>query len=37
MLLQLIFKYFIHLEFIFVYGVSWWLGFIFFHVALQIS
>ena len=26
----LIFKSFIHLEFIFVYGVSWWLSFIFF-------
>ena len=27
---QLIFKSFIHLEFIFVYGISWWLSFIFF-------
>ena len=30
MVLQLIFKSFIHLEFIFGYGVSWWLSFIFF-------
>ena len=27
---QLIFKFFIHLEFIFVYGVRWWLSLIFF-------
>ena len=33
----LIFKSFIHLEFIFVYGVSWWVSLIFFHVAVQIS
>ena len=33
MVLRLIFKSFIHLEFIFVYGVSWWLSFIFLHVA----
>ena len=33
----LIFKCFIHLEFIFVYGVSWWLSFIFLHVSVQIS
>ena len=26
----LIFKFFIHLEFIFVYGVSWWSSFLFF-------
>ena len=26
----LIFKYFIHLQFIFVYGISWWSSFIFF-------
>ena len=33
--LQLIFRSFIHLEFIFVYGVSWWLSFIFIlHVAV---
>ena len=33
-----IFKSFIHLEFIFVHGVSWWSSFIFFlHVAVQIS
>ena len=33
----LIFKSFILLEFIFVYGVNWWLSFIFFfHVAVQI-
>ena len=37
MLLRLIFKSFIHLEFIFVYGVSWWLSFIFLHIAVQIS
>ena len=30
MVLRLIFKSFIHLEFIFVYGVSWWSSFIFF-------
>ena len=29
MVSRLIFKTFIHLEFIFVYGVSWWLSFIF--------
>ena len=34
---QLIFKSFIHLEFIFVYGISWWSSCIFFHVAVQIS
>ena len=30
-------KSFIHLEFIFVYGVSWWLGFFFFffHIPAQ--
>ena len=33
----LIFKPFIHLEFIFVYGVSWCLSFIFLHVAVQLS
>ena len=37
MVLWLIFKSFIHLEFIFVYGVSWWSNFIFLHVAVQIS
>ena len=37
MVLQLIFKSFIHLEFIFVYGVSWWLSFSFLHIAVQIS
>ena len=30
MVLQLIFKSFTHLEFILVYGVSWWSSFIFF-------
>ena len=30
MVSQLIFNYFIHLKFIFVYGVSWWSSFIFF-------
>ena len=33
----LIFKSFIHLEFIFVYRVSWWSSLIFLHVAVQIS
>ena len=33
----LIFKFFLHLGFIFVYAVSWWLSFIFLHVAFQIS
>ena len=37
MVLWLIFKSFIYLEFIFVYGVSWWSSFIFLHVAVQIS
>ena len=37
MVLRLIFKSFIHLEFIFVYGVSWWSSFIFLHIAVQIS
>ena len=37
MVLQIIFKYFIYLEFIFVYGVSWWSSFNFLHVALQIT
>ena len=37
MVLRLIFKSFIHLEFIFVYSVSWWSSFIFLHVAVQIS
>ena len=37
MVLRLIFKSFTHLEFIFVYGVSWWSSFIFLHVAVQIS
>ena len=37
MVSRLIFKSFIHLEFIFVYGVSWWSSFIFLHVAVQIS
>ena len=35
--LRLIFKSFIHLEFIFVYGVNWWLSFIFLYVAVKIS
>ena len=30
MVSQLIFKSFIHVEFVFVYGVSWWSHFIFF-------
>ena len=38
MVSQLIFKSFTHLEFIFMYGIIWWLGFIFFlHVTVQIS
>ena len=37
MVLRLIFKSFIHLEFIFVYGVSWWSSFMVLHVAVQIS
>ena len=37
MVLWLIFQSFIHLEFIFVYGVSWWSSFIFLHVEVQIS
>ena len=37
MVSRLIFKSFIHLEFIFVYGLSWCLSFIFLHVAVQIS
>ena len=37
MVLRLIFKSFIHLEFIFVYGVSWWSSFIFLHVTVQNS
>ena len=35
--LQLIFRSFIHFEFIFVYGVTWCSSFIFLHVAVQIS
>ena len=34
---RLIFKSFIHLEFTFVYGVSWWSSFIFLLVAVQLS
>uniref|UniRef100_K9IWC2 Uncharacterized protein n=1 Tax=Desmodus rotundus TaxID=9430 RepID=K9IWC2_DESRO len=37
MVSQLIFKFFMHLEFIFLYGVGWWLSFIFLHVAVQVS
>ena len=37
MVLQSIFMSLIHLELVFVYGVSWWLSFIFLHVAVQIS
>ena len=37
MVLRLIFKSFIHLEFIFVCGISWWLSFIFWNVAVHIS
>ena len=34
MVLRHIFKSFLHLEFIFVYGVSWWSNFIFLHVTV---
>ena len=34
---QLIFKSFLHLEFIFVYSVSWWSTSFFLHLAVQIS
>ena len=34
LVLWLVFKPFTHLEFIFVYGVSWWLSFFFLHVAV---
>ena len=37
MISQVIFKYFIQLQFILVYGVHWWLSFIFLHVPVQIS
>ena len=37
MVAQLIFKFVIHLDFSFVYGVSWWSSFIFLHVAVQFS
>ena len=37
MVLWLIFKFFVHLEFTFVYGISWWSSFIFLHVTVQIS
>ena len=37
MVSHLIFKSFFHLEFIFVYGVSWWSSLIFLHVLIQIS
>ena len=37
MVSRLIFKSFIHLEFIFVFVVSWWSSFIFLHVVLHIS
>ena len=37
MVSRLIFKSFIHSEFIFVYGISWWSSFIFLHVAVHIS
>ena len=37
MVSRLIFKSFVHLEFIFLYGVSWGSSLIFFHVAVQIS
>ena len=34
MVAQLIFKFVIHLDFSFVYGVSWWSSFTFLHVAV---
>ena len=34
MVLQLIFKSFIHLYLIFVYGIIWWSSFIFLHVPV---
>ena len=37
MVLQLIFKSFIHFEFTLLYGVSWWLSFIFLQVPVQFS
>ena len=37
MVSQLIVKSFIHLEFIWAYGVSWWSSFIFLHVLVWIS
>ena len=37
MVYWLTFKSFIHLEFIFMYGVSWWSSFSFLHVAVQNS
>ena len=37
MVLRLMFKSSIHLEYIFVYGVSWWSNFIFLNIAVQIS
>ena len=33
----LIFKSFLHLDFIFVYGISWWWSFSFLHATLQLS
>ena len=37
MVSRLTFKSYIHLEFIFVYGINWWLSFIFLHVDVQLS
>ena len=37
MVSRLIFKSFVHLEFVFVYHLSWWSNFIFLHVAVQVS
>ena len=33
----LIFKSFIHLQFVIVYGISWWSSFIFLHVLVHMS
>ena len=37
MMPQFIFKCFTHLEFTFVYGISWWSSFISLHVAVYLS
>ena len=37
MVSQLIFKSFIHFEFILLYGIFWWSSFLFLHVPVQFS